>query len=78
MLDATHDRPTKEELARQAFRLAEENYETWGQYVVETMTDEEIEDSFIDIDGSLMSLSEWTSIRKTIAERYSEIENTAW
>lgn len=48
--------------------LSEDNYETWGQYIVECYTDEELKESLVDYD----TLEKWIEIRKRVADVYEE------
>lgn len=54
-----------------AKELAVENYDTWGQWVVECMTSAEILESI-----GTDSVEEWVKVQEAVAERYQEIENT--
>jgi hypothetical protein len=58
----------KDELLNRIKNLAQDNYETWGQYIVECYTDEELKESLVDYD----TLEEWVEIRKRVAEIYEE------
>jgi hypothetical protein len=57
-----------DELLNRIKNLAQDNYETWGQYIVECYTDEELKESLVDYD----TLEEWVEIRKRVAEIYEE------
>lgn len=59
-------------------RLARNHYDTWGQWVVECHTDEDIERDLININGDELTLEEYISLREDVAGYYREIENTAW
>ena len=61
------------ELLNNAKNLAQDNYETWGQYIVECYTDEELKESLVDYD----TLEEWVEIRKRVAEVYEE-RSSSW
>lgn len=61
-----------ENKVQKAKELAEENYSEWGQWVVECMTDEEVQE---DIGNS--TIEEWVEIRKKIA-RICEEREKAW
>lgn len=63
------------ELVAEAKRLANVNYSTWGQWVVETMTNEEIAESLEDCNNDI---NEFVERRIRVANYYSEIESTAW
>ena len=65
---------TRNELVAEARNLAEDNYSTWGQWVVECMTDAELSESL----GDARTLAEWVAIRKVVASAHCEIESTAW
>lgn len=58
---------------QKAKELAEENYSTWGQWVVECLTDSEIENDIED-----MGINEWVEYRKKIAAIFEEREKTVW
>jgi hypothetical protein len=55
-------------------KLAMENYETWGQWVIECMTDEEIAEDIAEHE----SFKEWVEIRIIVGEHHQEIMDTAW
>jgi hypothetical protein len=59
------------EMVAQVKQMAEDNYDSWGQYVVECYTDEEIVKDLANFD----TLEEWVDIRiaveKVIEERES-------
>ena len=52
--------------------LAEENYHTWGQYIVECYTGEELAEQLAEFD----TLEEWVEIRQRVAEIYEERMST--
>ena len=58
------------ELIVEAKELANDNYETWGQYIVECYEDSELAESLEDFD----SLEEWIEVRISIANIYEERE----
>ena len=58
------------ELIAEAKKLTNDNYETWGQYVVECYEDSELVESLKDFD----SLEEWVEVRISIANIYEERE----
>lgn len=58
---------------KKAKQLAEDNYEEWGQWVVECMTDEELKR-----DIGEDSLEEWVEFRKRIASIHRERESEIW
>lgn len=58
------------ELIAEAKKLANDNYESWGQYIVECYTDEELEECLEDFN----SLDEWVEVRISIANIYEERE----
>lgn len=63
------------ELVAEAKRLANVNYSTWGQWVVETMTDAEIAELLEDCNNDI---NEFVDLRIRAASYYNEIESTAW
>ena len=58
------------ELIVEAKELANDNYESWGQYIVECYEDRELAESLKDFD----SLEEWVEVRISIANIYEERE----
>jgi hypothetical protein len=58
------------ELITKAKKLAHDNYESWGQYIVECYTDSELAESLEDFD----SLGEWVKVRISIANVLEERE----
>ena len=58
------------ELVSKAKKLAHDNYESWGQYIVECYTDSELAESLEDFN----SLEEWVEVRISIANIYEERE----
>jgi hypothetical protein len=58
------------ELIVKAKKLAHDNYESWGQYIVECYTDSELAESLEDFD----SLEDWIEVRISIANIYEERE----
>jgi hypothetical protein len=58
------------ELISKAKKLAHDNYESWGQYIVECYTDSELTESLEDFN----SLDEWVEVRISIANIYEERE----
>jgi hypothetical protein len=62
------------QLLVKAKKLAMENYETWGNWIIEGFTDEELLDDLKDFD----TIEEWVEIRKRVAEARDEITNTKW
>jgi len=56
------------ELIVEAKKLANDNYESWGQYVVECYTDSELEKDLSDFD----SLEDWVDIRIRVADVLEE------
>lgn len=65
--------PTKENIEK-AKKLAEENYSTWGQWVIECYTDSELGENLEDF----RTIEEWVKVRQDVAGYYKEIESTAW
>ena len=58
------------ELIAEAKELANDNYETWGQYIVECYEDSELAESLESFD----TLEDWIEVRIAVAEVYSERE----
>ena len=58
------------ELIAEAKELANDNYETWGQYVVECYEDSELAESLESFD----TLEDWIEVRIAVAEVYGERE----
>ena len=58
------------ELIAEAKELANDNYETWGQYIVECYEDSELAESLESFD----TLEDWVEVRIAVAEVYSERE----
>ena len=56
------------ELVDQAKKLAQDNYETWGHWIVECYDDDEVAENLADFD----SLEEWIDIRIRVAEVHRE------
>ena len=50
-------------------QLTHKNYETWGQWVIETMTDKELVEELTDYE----TLEEWVKVKKICAQCYEEI-----
>jgi len=63
-----------DETVKKAKKLAYENYSSWGQWVIECMTDAEIA---ADI-AEAKSFEEWLEIRIIVGEHHQEIMDTAW
>lgn len=57
-----------QELIVEAKKLAQDNYERWGQYVIECYTDSELEKNLSDFD----SIKDWVDIRIRIADVLEE------
>lgn len=57
-----------QEMIVEAKKLAQDNYESWGQYIVECYEDSELAESLEDFD----SLDEWVEVRISIANIYDE------
>jgi hypothetical protein len=64
---------TKELLAK-AKRLANENYESWGHWIVEAYSDDELSEHL----GEFESLEKWVDVRISIAEIHEERINDRW
>ena len=58
------------ELITKAKKLAHDNYESWGQYIVECYTDSELAESL----ESFGTLEDWVEVRIAVAEVYAERE----
>jgi hypothetical protein len=58
------------ELIAEAKELANDNYESWGQYVVECYEDSELAESLESFDN----LEDWVEVRIAVAEVYAERE----
>lgn len=58
------------ELIVEAKELAQDNYETWGQYVVECYEDSELAESLEGFD----TLEDWIEVRIRVAGVYAERE----
>lgn len=56
------------EILAMAKALANQNYETWGQYVVECYTDDELIADLQDF----QDLAEWMDVRVRVGEVYAE------
>jgi hypothetical protein len=56
------------EILAKAKKLSEENYETWGQWVVECMTDEELQAELEEFE----TFQAWLDIRITVGLIYEE------
>jgi hypothetical protein len=65
---------TTKELIVEAKKLANDNYESWGQYVVECYTDEELKEDLSDF----ATLQEWIDIRISVANVLGERESSWW
>ena len=58
-------------MLEKAKRLAEENYESWGQWVIECMSDSDILDSI-----GTQTLEEWAELQESVAGIYREVEDS--
>jgi hypothetical protein len=58
------------ELIAEAKKLANDNYESWGQYIVECYEDSELAESLESFD----TLEDWIEVRISIANIYEERE----
>jgi hypothetical protein len=58
------------EMIAQVRQMAEDNYDSWGQYVVECYTDKELVKDLADFN----TLEEWVDIRIAVAEVIAERE----
>lgn len=59
-----------QEMIVEAKKLAKDNYEDWGQYVVECYEDGDLKESLESFD----TLEDWVEVRIAVAEVYSERE----
>ena len=59
-----------QEMIVEAKKLAQDNYESWGQYVVECYEDSELKESLESFD----TLEDWIEVRIAVAEVYAERE----
>jgi hypothetical protein len=57
-----------QEMIVEAKRLAQDNYGSWGQYVVECYEDSELAESLESFD----TLEDWIEVRIVVAEVYAE------
>ena len=57
-----------------AKKLALDNYETWGQWVIETYEDSDLQDQLDEYE----TLEQWVVLRVSIANAFKEIEDTAF
>ena len=58
------------ELIAEAKELARDNYESWGQYIVECYEDSELAESLESFD----TLEDWVEVRIRVAGVYAERE----
>ena len=61
------------ELISKVKKLAQDNYETWGQYVVECYTDEELRQDLSDFS----TVEEWIEVRISVANVLEE-RSSSW
>ena len=61
------------ELMGKVKKLAQDNYETWGQYVVECYTDEELREDLSDFS----TVEEWVDVRISVANILEE-RSSSW
>ena len=59
-----------QEMIAEAKKLANDNYETWGQYIVECYEDSELAESLESFD----TLEDWIEVRIAVAEVYADRE----
>ena len=57
-----------QELIFKAKKLAQENYMSWGQYVIECYEDSELQESLESFD----TLEDWIEVRIRVADVYAE------
>lgn len=60
-----------QEILAKAKQLSLDNYETWGQWVVECMEDKELEEDLRDFEN----LDDWVEIQERVGKVYEEREN---
>ena len=63
-----------EKTVENAKKMAMDNYETWGHWVVECYTNDELQEELDEFD----TLKSWINIRISVADARKEIEDTAW
>ena len=61
------------ELMSRVKKLAQDNYETWGQYVVECYSDEELRQDLSDFS----TVEEWIEVRISVANILEE-RSSSW
>ena len=61
------------ELMSRVKKLAQDNYETWGQYVVECYSDEELREDLSDFS----TVEEWIEVRISVANILEE-RSSSW
>lgn len=59
-----------QEMIVAAKKLAQDNYESWGQFIVECYDDNELKESLESFD----TLEEWIEVRIVVAEVYADRE----
>ena len=59
-----------QEMIVEAKKLSQDNYESWGQYIVECYTDDELKESLESFDN----LEDWIEVRIAVAEVYADRE----
>ena len=60
------------EIVQKARQLARNDYNTWGQYVIECYTNDELHEDL----EEFHSLAKWIEIRKEVAAYHREIESS--
>jgi hypothetical protein len=63
-----------QEMIVEAKQLAQDNYESWGQYIVECYTDEELKADLADY----TTIEEWVDFRIRIADTIEERSSNWW
>jgi hypothetical protein len=63
-----------QEMIVEAKKLAQDNYESWGQYIVECYTDEELKADLADY----TTIEEWVDFRIRIADTIEERSSNWW
>ena len=59
-----------QEMIVEAKKLAQDNYESWGQFIVECYDDNELKESLESFDN----LEDWIEVRIAVAEVYADRE----
>lgn len=59
-------------MVEEAQALAEENYSTWGQYIIECYNFEDIRQNLLDYKGRPYKMEAWIEMRKRVADIHQE------